>query len=250
MELLLGKVALVTGAAQGLGEAIARTMQAEGATVILTDIEYDSVKAVAHDLGGAARALKLDVTDQDAWRSSCSSVMDEFGRIDILVNNAGIAEHTSILRSDGYESYLRVVNVDQHGVFLGMWTVLPYMTAAGRGAVVNIASINALRGVPENAGYCPAKAAVLGMTRAAALEVAASGVRINAVCPGLVDTPLLRGADRAKFDLSALMSRVPMGRPAEAHEIADFVAFLSSDRASYCNGAEYVIDGGTTIGYH
>jgi 3alpha(or 20beta)-hydroxysteroid dehydrogenase len=246
------RVALVTGGARGLGAAIVAALHAEGATVVAADIRHAEGKELVAGLGERAHYVDLDVTDEAAWREVIRGVIAECGRLDVVVNNAGMVDIAPMV-TQPFTDYLRIVNVNQHGVWLGMQAALPGMIEAGRGSIINISSIDGIRGMPGTAAYCAAKHAVVGMTKAVALEVAPLGIRVNAVCPGGMLTPLLADVDLSMLgdvDLSSLPNSIPMRRMADPAEVAKAVAFLASDDASYCTGAEIVLDGGWTAGYH
>jgi 3alpha(or 20beta)-hydroxysteroid dehydrogenase len=244
-----GKVALVTGAASGIGAAVCRRLAAEGASVLVTDINADGAELLAKELGPAAIAVVHDVTQPDSWTSAVTAAEETFGGFQLLVNNAGIVAPLlpcSILSPD---EYLRVVMVNQYGPFLGMQASIPAMAAAGGGAVVNVASTDGHQGMPLMTPYVAAKHALIGMTKSAALELAASGIRVNTVSPGGVDTPLMSGSATGGLDVGAIIATtVPMARLGRPEEIAAAVSFLLSDDASYITGADIVVDGGMICG--
>ena len=240
------RVVLITGAARGMGEEEARRFVAEGAAVILGDVLVEEGEAAAADLGGQARFAKLDVTSTDDWDAAVGMAGREFGRLDVLVNNAGIAPITPIIGGSP-EDYLKVVMVNQFGVYLGMRAAAPVMKAGERGgSIVNISSIDGLIGMPGVAGYVSSKFAVRGMTKTAALELAPFGIRVNSVHPGYIDTPMLREPMGGLAD--KLAGSVPLKRLGTTSDIANLVLFLASDESSYCTGSEFVIDGGVTAG--
>ena len=252
MARLDGRVALVTGGARGLGAAIVAALHGDGATVVAADVRHAEGKELVSQLGERAHYTELDVTNQEGWTETVREVVGEFGSLDVLVNNAGIVTIAPMV-AQPYDDYLRVVAVNQHGVWLGMQAALPVMVEQARGSIVNISSIDGIRGMAGTAAYCAAKHAVVGMTRAAALEMAAAGVRVNVVCPGGMMTPLLADVDLSLLgdaDLSTLPDSVPMRRLGDPAEVARLVVFLASDDSSYCTGADFVADGGWTAGYH
>lgn len=235
------RVILITGAAKGQGAAEARLAAAEGATVVLADVADDEGRSTAADVGGTY--VRLDVSSGGDWRAVVDEIVAEHGRIDGLVNNAGIYSRETLL--DGSEdTYRRIVDVNQHGVYLGMATVAPAMVEAGRGSIVNISSISGMRGHPAIA-YVGSKWAVRGMTKSAARELAPHGVRVNSVHPGAIETEMLTGLGQASVD--ALTSQIPLGRVARPDELGATVMFLLSDDASYVTGAELLVDGGLTV---
>jgi 3alpha(or 20beta)-hydroxysteroid dehydrogenase len=239
-------VVLISGAARGMGEAEARRFVAEGAAVVIGDVLTEEGQAVAADLGDAARFTKLDVTSTDDWSSAVRMATEDFGRLDVLVNNAGIAPVTPIIGGSP-EDYVKVVMVNQVGVYLGMRAAAPAMKAGNRGgSIVNISSIDGIIGMPHVAGYVSSKFAVRGMTKTAALELAPFGIRVNSVHPGYIDTQMLREPMGAHAD--KLASSVPLRRLGTTTDIANLVLFLASDGSSYCTGSEFVIDGGLTAG--
>jgi 3alpha(or 20beta)-hydroxysteroid dehydrogenase len=243
-----GKVALISGAARGQGEAEARLFVAEGASVVLGDVLEDRVKAVAADLGERAVGLHLDVTDEDSWKAAVATAEREFGRLDVLVNNAGVAGYSPIADMP-LEDYMRIVRVNQIGPFLGMKAAIPLLQRDG-GAIVNTSSIAGVQGFAGTVAYASSKWAVRGMSKVAALELAGLGIRVNSIYPGSVDTPMLYpdALDGALIDMSDVIATIPMKRMASAEEIASLVLFLSCDDSSYCTGGEFVVDGGVTAG--
>ncbi|WP_207544753.1 SDR family NAD(P)-dependent oxidoreductase [Mycolicibacterium elephantis] len=244
------KIALVTGAGRGLGAAVCEWMVNEGATVVAADINAANGRELVDRLGGRAVFVELDVTSERSWETAVAEVTTQFGQIDVLVNNAGVLWIAPLIGSS-LDDYHRVVAVNQTGPYLGMRAVLPGMVQAQSGSIVNVASMNGIRGMPGEAVYSATKHAVIGMTRSVALEVAESGVRVNAVCPGPIDTPMIAEADMGTVGQSnaeALKPLVPFKRLAAPAEVAEVVCFLASDAASYCSGAEFVVDGAWTSG--
>jgi NAD(P)-dependent dehydrogenase (short-subunit alcohol dehydrogenase family) len=234
-----GKRAFVTGAGSGIGEAVARALQAEGASVTLADLS-DAVAAVAADLGGAATAIQLDVRDEDQVRASMPEV------IDVLVNVAGIGSTTNAPDTP-LEVWEQVFAVNARGTFLTCKHAIPGMVARGGGAIVNVASVAALVGLKNRAAYCASKGAVVALTRALAVDHVADGVRVNAVCPGTVDSPWVRRLVEDVGDsLETLKARQPMGRLGTPDEIAESILYLASDQAAFVTGSALVIDGGLT----
>lgn len=249
MGKLDGKVALITGAARGQGEAEARLFVEEGARVVMADVLDGEGQVVAKDLGEAARYCHLDVTSEVGWTAAVDLATSEFGRLDVLVNNAGIFR-LSPLAATSIDDYMAVINVNQVGVFLGMRAVIPAMTANRSGSIVNISSIDGLVGMAASVSYVASKFAVRGMTKVAALELGSFGIRVNSIHPGGIDTPMIQidGIDPALLD-QMMSQRVPLGRVGKPIEIARMAAFLASDDSSYSTGSEFVADGGMTAGF-
>jgi 3alpha(or 20beta)-hydroxysteroid dehydrogenase len=246
MGRLDGKVALITGAARGQGEAEARHFVEEGAKVAITDVLTDQGEAVAKELGDSATFIPLDVTSEDEWASAVETAVSELGGLDVLVNNAGIATFAPITETTA-EAYRRTIDVNQVGVFLGMKAVVAAMSGNGGGSIINISSIDGLIGTQGAIAYSAAKFAVRGMTKTAALELGVLGIRVNSVHPGIIETPMVE-AGELKALISLFAERVPLGRTAQPEEVAKLVAFLASDESGYCTGAEFTVDGGITAG--
>ena len=251
MGRLENKVVLVTGGARGLGATTSEVMLAEGATVVLADVRPDEGKTQADRLGERATFAELDVTSEEGWNTLVAGIVADHGRLDVLVNCAGVLTIAPLVKSTPAE-FQRVTAVNQFGVYLGMRAVLPGMIEAGSGAIVNISSLDGVAGMPYEAIYSATKHAVIGLTRSVAMEVAALGVRVNAVCPGLMPTPMVAEADLSALgdvDLSGIVNQIPMKRPAEVVEVARAVVFLASDDASYITGTELLVDGGWHAGH-
>lgn len=242
MVRLEGKVAIITGAAQGMGAAHARRFVKEGAKVVLTDILEEKGIELAKELGENALFIKQDVTSADEWTEVVAKAEEAFGPVNILVNNAGITMAKSILQVTEDE-YRRIVDINQTSVFLGMKTTIPSMQKAGGGSIVNVSSINGLVG--GAIGYTDTKFAVRGMTKAAAVECAHYGIRVNSVHPGVIATPMVVQED-TKAAVEEFAKQIPIKRIAEPEEITNLVLFLASDESSYSTGAEFVADGGVT----
>lgn len=249
---LSGKVALVTGAASGLGAATARRLAREGAAVILTDRDIAGEDIAAHivDTGGRAVFRLHDVTSQPDWAAAVEHAVADFGRLDILVNNAGVAGGNHELMDHSFDAWRQILSVNLDGVFLGLRHAGPRIAASGGGSVINISSILGKVGMAGAAAYCASKGGVTLLTKAAALEWAPLGIRVNSIHPGFIDTPMVSGALAGREDGNemrvALMAAHPLGRFGVPKEIGDAVAFLASDDASFITGAELVIDGGYT----
>jgi 3alpha(or 20beta)-hydroxysteroid dehydrogenase len=243
MARLDGKVALITGAARGMGAAEARLFAAEGAKVVLTDLLDAEGQAVAAEIGAAARWLHHDVTREADWAAAVALAQRDFGGLDLLVNNAGIYQ-PSPLPDCETELFERIWRVNQLGVFLGMRAAVPAMRARGGGAIVNISSIAGLRGFPGAVAYVGTNWAVRGMTKTAAVELAPDRIRINSVHPGLIETPMI-AANPPEVN-AGIVAATPLKRAGSAEGVARLVLFLASDEASYVTGAEVAVDGGWT----
>ncbi len=244
---LEGKVALITGGARGQGAAEGRVFAAEGAQVVLTDVLDAEGQETAASIDGA-RYLHHDVTQESEWEAVVAEVMEDFGKIDAFVNNAGIFRSSPIPQT-ALDDYRLVIDVNQVGVFLGLKHVGPAMVAAGSGSIINISSIAGMRGGAGSVAYSASKWAVRGMTKVAMSEFAPSGVRVNSIHPGLIETPMLQQLPVIEQGLTdQLVRRIPYGRTAEAEEVAKLALFLASDDSEYMNGVEFIIDGGMTQG--
>ncbi|AZI37015.1 putative oxidoreductase [Caenibius tardaugens NBRC 16725] len=244
-----GKVAVVTGGARGMGEATARRFAAEGAKVIIGDVLEAEGKAVAESSNGTIEFVKLDVTNEDDWAALVAGAVAKHGRIDALVNNAAVT-HFSLLEDLQAADIDRVLSINVKGTLLGLKHVGKVMLDAGRGAIVNISSVDGFRGANTLALYSSTKWAVRGLTKTAALEFGPRGVRVNSVHPGGVDTVMGNPQGHAGDDRNWAFGRVPLQRIAEPEEIAAASVFLCSDDASYCAGAELAVDGGWAAGYY
>lgn len=249
---LAGKVALVTGAGSGLGAASARRLAAEGARLMLTDVDADAVRAVAESIGSADQAACAahDVTRPDDWERAVRDTVEQFGRLDVLVNNAGVSGGVQELMTLELEAWRRTLSVNLDGVFLGMRHAGPAIAAAGGGSIINLSSILGKVGMAGAAAYCASKGGVAMLTKAAALEWAPLGIRVNSVHPGFIDTPMVSGAfqdlENANEMRDMVISRHALARLGVPREIADAVLFLASDESSFVTGAELVVDGGYT----
>jgi NAD(P)-dependent dehydrogenase (short-subunit alcohol dehydrogenase family) len=250
VDRLAGRVAVVTGAASGIGAATVRRFAAEGATVVCVDLNEQAGKAIAEEVGG--EFVACDVSESEPVRELFAGVMARHGRIDVAFNNAGISppDDDSILDT-GLDAWERVLRVNTTSVYLCCKHVLPYMLEAGKGSIINTASFVALLGAATSQiAYTASKGGVLAMTRELGVQFARSGVRVNALCPGPVATPLLMELFAKDPERAARrLVHIPMGRFAEATEIAAAVAFLASDDASFITASQFVVDGGITGAY-
>jgi 3alpha(or 20beta)-hydroxysteroid dehydrogenase len=240
---LTGRVAIVTGAAQGQGAAEARHFRHLGATVVMADISDEKGEAVASEIGATYR--HTDVSSAPAWEELMAAVMATHGRLDILVNNAAV-HWMRLIEDEKIEEFDRLIGVNLRGTFLGIKSSIAPMRASGGGSIVNIASIAGVRGFQQHGSYGASKWAIRGLTKTAAAELGPSGIRVNAVVPGTINTPMAWGGGEMPEGVS--FDHLPLGRVGEAGDIAAMVAFLASDAAGYITGAEVVIDGGATLG--
>ncbi|MGU3293839.1 SDR family oxidoreductase [Williamsia sp. M5A3_1d] len=229
-----GKVILISGGARGMGAADAAALVAEGASVVIGDI-LDEGQAVAERLGDAATYVHLDVTSPGDWAAAVDAAVDTYGSLTGLVNNAGIA-NGSTLQAFRLDKWQQIIDVNLTGTFLGMQAAADALIASQNGSIVNISSIEGMRGTPWAHGYVATKWAVRGLTKSVAAELAPH-VRVNSIHPGLIRTPMTEG-------IPDDMLTIPLGRPARPEEIASFVLFLISDESSYATGSEFVVDGG------
>lgn len=248
MGRLHGKVAVITGAAQGMGEAHARRFVAEGASVVLTDLNVAGGEALADELGESALFVRQDVASADDWAEVVRQAEARFGPVTVLVNNAGVIGPVQGLLDFSEEDFLKVCAINQLGVFLGMKAVMPGMMAAGGGAIVNISSVAGMLGTKEssNAAYCASKWAVRGMTKLIAAQYGYAGIRVNSVHPGYILTPMMVAATDESGGGAA--AAIPLGRLAQPDEVSSVVLFLASDEASFVSGAEHVVDGAMIAG--
>jgi len=251
-----GKVAVVTGAAGVIGTATIRLLAERGARIVAVDRREDDLETATRDLPASAQALPIaaDVTSEDEVADYVRATIDKFGTIDVFYNNAGVEGDIKPITQYPLEAFRRVIDVNVVGVFLGLKHVLPVMLKQNRGSIINTASIAGLIGFPDIAAYSASKHAVIGLTKSAALECAGTGVRVNCVCPGMIDSRMLssiiqgRNPGNAPVPNDRIVERIPARRLGQPSEVASIVAFLASDDASYVSGSAYTVDGARTAG--
>lgn len=236
------KVAIITGASQGMGASHAKLFINEGARVVITDINEEKGQQLAKILGDNALFVKQDVSSEADWQKVIQTTLDHFGKLDILVNNAGISFNKS-LEEITVDDYLKIFKINQLSVFLGTKYAAEAMKKNGSGSIVNISSMNGLVG--GAVGYTDTKFAVRGLTKAAALQLAHDGIRVNSVHPGVISTPMIHQGD-SEAVIKEFAKAIPLQRVAEPEEVSKMVLFLASDDSSYSTGSEFVIDGGMT----
>lgn len=242
MNRLDGKVALITGAAQGMGASHAKKFIEEGAKVILTDLNEEKGQVLAKELGENALFIMHDVTDEEQWIKVIKEAEEAFGPISVLVNNAGIIISNPIEKTS-IEDYRKMVEINQVSVFLGVKSIIPSMKKAEKGSIVNISSINGF--VAGIVGYTDSKFAVRGLTKVAAIELAHSNIRVNSVHPGVIATPMILQDDMKEVS-EGYAEKIPLGRVAQPEEVSNLVLYLATDESSYSTGSEFIVDGGFT----
>jgi len=243
---LEGKVAIITGAAGGIGAAAARRFAEEGALLLLTDADPAGAGRLAQDLGGRAASCAHDVTSEADWQAVASSALEAHGRIDILLNNAGVFLAASLAETS-LEEFRRVIDVNVVGVFLGMQAVAPAMTEQRAGSIINVSSVAGLGGGPYLTAYAASKWAVRGMTKVIARELAPFDVRVNSLHPGQIDTDMnARQREKTPELIDKLIRGIPLRRIGTPLEVAHAILYLASDESVYVTGSELAVDGGTT----
>lgn len=247
-ERLAGKVALVTGASRGTGEATARRFVREGASVVLADVLDELGEKVAAELGDAALYVHLDVTQEADWERGVAATLERFGRLDVLVNNAAIL-HIAPLEQTSLEDWERVTSVNHTGPFLGIRAVAPIMREGGGGSIVNVSSIDGLEGMNFIVAYGATKWALRGLTKCAAIELGRDGIRVNAVCPAGGSSEMTepwQSPESAAID--DYTQKRPIARRGTVEEVASMILYLASDEASFCTGGDFPVDGGHSSG--
>ena len=244
---LLGKVAIISGGARGMGASEAALFHSEGAKVVITDILDEDGKLKAKEIspdGSSCVFMHHDVTNKDNWAAIVAGTIELFGQVDVLVNNAGVFELGGIVDTT-LDQWNRTISINQTGVFLGMQAVAAHMSSRKTGSIVNISSVAGMTASPGFIAYGASKWAVRGMTKSVAKELAAFGVRVNSIHPGIIDTVMLQTFEQAGDGIrDAIRQRIPMGREADPIEVARLALYLACDDSSYSTGSEFVVDGG------
>lgn len=241
---LHNQIILITGANRGQGRAIAEHLASLGGTVIVGARNYENAKKIAEEIGeDHAYPVQLDVTKEEHWKGAMDEIKEEFGKLDVLVNNAGVLKRKSFQEITAAD-YQELINVNQLGVFLGMQAALPLMEESKKGSIINNVSISAFAPIGQSSAYAATKAAVVAMSKAAAIELGPKGIRVNMIHPGGVETEMATQGQ----GVPSFYESIPLGRIGQPVEIARAVAFLASEESSYCTGTEIVVDGGMTLG--
>ena len=246
MKQLEGKVALVTGAGSGIGEAVVIALAREGAKAVLTDVDLpgaERVAALVKQAGGETLVVRNDVSSAPECEAAVAAALKTFGRLDIAVNNAGIGGPPALTGDYPLDGWHQVINVNLNGVFYGMRYQIPAMLKSGGGSIINIASILGQVGFATASAYVAAKHGVVGLSKNAAMEYATQGIRVNSVGPGFIRTPLLT-KNLTEEQLAGIAALHPIGRLGTAHEVAELVLWLATDKASFVTGSYYAVDGG------
>ncbi|MET7992193.1 glucose 1-dehydrogenase [Amycolatopsis sp. NPDC005232] len=248
MGRLSGKIAIITGAARGQGAEHARRFVDEGAKVVVGDVLTDEVEKVAADLGKSAVPVRHDVTDPDSWQAVLEATLSAFGSPTVLVNNAGVLGTGRLAAIDPVE-FRRTLDINLLGPWIGLSVVGGHMAENGGGSIVNIASIAGHRATPGRGSYTASKWGLRGLTKSAAIEMGRNGVRVNAILPGYIDTPMLgRRRDQMVSETQA-WAGMALPRMGQSSDISTMAVFLASDESGYCTGADFVVDGGASLGY-
>ena len=243
-----GKVALISGAARGIGAATAKLLAQEGAAVVLGDVLETEGRQTAAGIvaaGGRATFMPLDVVNAASWQQVVAATVAAYGQLDVLVNNAGVSGRAAVAETD-VETWDRVLEINGKGVFLGTKLAIPELRKAGGGSIINISSIYGIVGSETSAAYHASKGAVRIFTKAAAIQYAAEGIRVNSVHPGFVDSPMTSASHALPEVHNLRLSRTPLGRMGTPEDIAAGILYLASDESSFVTGSELVIDGGMT----
>jgi 3alpha(or 20beta)-hydroxysteroid dehydrogenase len=249
MARLQNKAAIITGGARGMGAATARVFVAEGAKVVIADVLDNEGAKLAAELGGAAIFQRHDVADENSWSNVLDRAIAAFGGVDVLVNNAGVLMFKTLLTMEKAD-FERVLSVNLVGAFLGIKTVAPHMIARGKGSIVNVSSVDGMKGSNGLAAYGASKWGVRGLTRVAALELGYQGVRVNSIHPGGVDTMMTNPMGQSRAEVDQRFKMVPLQRVGAPEEVARATLFLASDDSSYVCGAEIAVDGGMLAGQY
>jgi 3alpha(or 20beta)-hydroxysteroid dehydrogenase len=248
MARLSGKIAIITGAARGQGAEHARRFVAEGALVVLGDVLVDEVRKVADDLGESAACAEHDVTDLASWQEILRLAVERFGHPNVLVNNAAVLGSGAVAQIDAVE-FRRTMDVNLLGPWLGINVVGSHMADHDGGSIINISSLAGFRATARRGSYTASKWGLRGLTKAAALEMGPLGVRLNAILPGYIDTPMLANRREQMITEPGVWDKLPLQRMGEPSDIAAMAVFLASDESAYCTGTDFIVDGGASIGY-